>query len=322
MSKRKRPSEANAIYARHLGRPYSTNHDEARQVAIELMYRRLLTELASNRFKWEGLPDSVDVRFMELSLYRSALSVFFLDKRYNKFFALKAGSMGPINMMDNPTVFHVVGNQYTSHSISAVRETEKYGIAVPIWANYTRMPDLDVVNIYAHRLARWDRTIEINGDNARRSKVLVASENTQMSVENLNKQLEEGQGVIRIVQGSMSNLADSVQAVDLGVDPHSVEKLHIVRTRMWNECMGLLGIENANQDKKERLVAAEVDANSEQVSMMRYVNLNARKQAIEKIKRAYPGQFDDLSVRYYTDEERQEMGLNVDLPSFGGEEDE
>jgi len=84
-------------------------------------------------------------------------------------------------------------------------------------------------------------------------------------------------------------------ALDLGINEHALEKLHIVRTRLWSECMGLLGINNANQDKKERLVASEVDANDDQVSSMQYVNLNARRQACHMINARYGL---DVSVEY------------------------
>src|SRR5699024_8940304 len=76
---------------------------------------------------------------------------------------------------------------------------------------------------------------------------------------------------------------EMLSALDLGVEPDSIEKLHILRTRIWNECMGLLGIDNANQDKKERLVADEVDANSDKVALSRAVNLKSRQNAAEQI---------------------------------------
>jgi hypothetical protein len=102
----------------------------------------------------------------------------------------------------------------------------------------------------------------------------------------------------------------------MGINVADIEKLHIVRTRMWNECMGLLGIDNANQDKKERLVAAEVDANSDQASMMRYVNLNARRMAAEQINAVHGL---NVEVEYYTDVDQMatvpeptKVGVNTD----------
>ena len=47
--------------------------------------------------------------------------------------------------------------------------------------------------------------------------------------------------------------------------------------------MGLLGINHANQDKKERLVSSEVGANDEQVDAMKNVALNSRQRAAKQI---------------------------------------
>jgi hypothetical protein len=173
------------------------------------------------------------------------------------------------------------------------------------------MPDLDIVNIYSTRLAAMDRTVEVNSENARTSKVLVTTENTKLSAVNFNRQIDEGQNGIQIAATGMpmNDLLSSVQLVDLGVDTDALVNIHIVRTREWNECMGLLGIANANQDKKERLVAAEVGANDEQSDMMRYVNLNARRMACEQINTMFPKL--NVSVEYNTDVDKTAQALTT-----------
>lgn len=293
MSRRKRANGADAIYNQHLtGNSFNRNTVTERTSVIKNMYTRVLTELATNRFKWTGLPDTVDVRYLEMCLFYQALSVYYEDENFGQL-ALKGAGTNFLNMIDNPTAFMVVGNNFVSKTVSAKD-------CVPIWANYMRIPDLDIVNIYAHRLAELDRTIEINSDNARMNKVIVSSENQRLSTTNINRQISEGQNAINVA-GPLQDM-QFLQAVDLGINPDHIEKLHIVRTREWNECMGLLGIENANQDKKERLVSSEVDANNDQTSSMRYVNLNARRIAAKQISEKYNI---DVKVAYYTDVERQ-----------------
>ncbi len=316
MSRNKRANGVDEIYENHLGRGFKNNTTDNRIALMERMYIRILTELASNRFKWKGLPKSVDVRFMELTLFKTGLSVFYFDKRYNKYFALRGGGTNWNNMLDNPVGFSVVGSNFVGMNISALKETENASKAIPIWSNYLRMPDLDIVYIYANKLAQLDRTIEINSLNARQTKVLVATENQKLSVTNFNRQVDEGQNAI-FVKGALQDMS-IIQALDLGIDPDSLEKLHILRKGLWNECMGLLGIDNGNQDKKERLVASEVEANDDQTSMMRYVNLNARRKAIEEINEYFNTNgysLDEISVEYYTDEERQaRSGIDTNSP--------
>ena len=54
-----------------------------------------------------------------------------------------------------------------------------------------------------------------------------------------------------------------------------------------NEFMGFMGINNANQDKRERLVSDEVAANNSQVGIFRADAMNAREYACELINRRY-----------------------------------
>src|SRR5699024_8973723 len=153
---------------------------------LRRMYTRILTELAVNRFTWVNVPESIDRRYLEMELTRGGLVVWYYDEDYNRFFALRASSSGPVNMYDNPQHFTVYGNALITKRLSVKQ-------AVPIWPNFTRTQDLDIIYIYADRLAELDRTIEINSKNARRAKILVADQNTQLSATNINRAIDTGQ---------------------------------------------------------------------------------------------------------------------------------
>lgn len=259
--------------------PFNNSPVKNRVALLERMYTRILTELSVNRFKWVGLPDTVDERFLELSLFRQALSVFYFDDDFDRYMALKASGSGKINMYDNPTSFTVTGN-------SMVNKTLKGNECVPIWGNFLRTPDYDIVYIYATKLAQIDRTIEINLDGMRYTHLVAVEENQRQTLVNIMRQHREGQPIIFGTQ-AMSNLGEQVQAFNLGIDKDVVLNLQISKSRLWNECMTLLGIDNANQDKRERLVSDEVAANNEQVTSARGVALNSRKMAVEQINRMY-----------------------------------
>lgn len=287
----------NTYYERFLngGRAkFGNNPNNNRQMLIERMYERQISEMAMNRFKWIGLPTNIPERFLELTLFRNALSVFYYDDNYSQYLALRGSGNGPLNMFDDPTSFRVTGNS------TFVGRTLDKDQCVPIWSNYLRMPDLDIVLIYSSKLAHLDRTIEINSRNARRSKVIVADENARLSATNINNQIDEGQSAIFLNSAGMA-MMERFTALDLGVHPDTIVKLQTVRTQMWNECMGLLGLNFANQDKRERMVVDEVSANDEQIQNMRAVNLNARKAACREINLKY-----GLSI---------DVKYNVDIPT-------
>ena len=76
------------------------------------------------------------------------------------------------------------------------------------------------------------------------------------------------------------NLTDGVEMEVLSIAaPVVFDKLAIEKNKLWNECMTFLGINNANMDKRERLVDDEVQANNEQIGYSAEVMLKSRQRA-------------------------------------------
>jgi hypothetical protein len=284
----------NEYYATYLNGGRKNNRAMNQQAATEQMYVRILTELCANRFEWKGLPDSVDKRFLEVNLIWRGLSVFYRDADCGEFFAVQGAGSGATNFMDNPVRFTVIGPDMQTKTLSAMPTYDrtpggdvgerKPPECVPIYCNYMRTPDLDVIYLYATKLAKLDRSIEITADNMRKNKYINSPENERHSWLNILKQIAEGQEAIF---GTTALDMGQLNVIDLSVDPLTLPNLQIAKSKLWNECMGLLGINNANQDKKERLVAAEVGANDEQVQATRNIALNARQQACEQINKLF-----------------------------------
>lgn len=288
-----------------------------REQMIQRMLERNISELAMNRFKWENLPESVDGRFVELNLLLNGLCVWYWDDGFDKLVATQGAAQGYMNYTQNPVSFTVIGPgtqvmgsnatlAYTPKTLGAYipqihkgkEEAKRKGIAM--WPNFLRSPDIDIVMIYSTRLATVDRTLEINTKNARRNKVVTANSNNQLSMANISRQQDEG--VEQIMVKDSANIEDAINVLDLGILPDSYEKLAILRRGWWNECMGLLGIDNANQDKKERLVAQEVSANDGQTDSMRYVALQARQFAASQINEVFGT---NISVEFNVEVEAQ-----------------
>jgi len=271
---------------------------------VKNMYMRHLTELAINRFKWDGLPKSIDSRFLELELFRHALVTFYEETKpefvanYGKrFFATAAAPMGALNVYENPIEFRTYGTRYQSRTL-------KGSECVPIWANMLRTPDLDIVEVYAEMLTEMTVTIQLNSKQLRKPKIVFANENTRLSYANIARQIDEGVEVLYAQEDAMNPA--NIGVLDLGGDPVALLNLMIAKSKMWNECMTMMGINNANQDKKERLVADEVAANDDQVFATRGIALNSRKYACEQIneKYTYPdGTPLNVTVDFNTDSE-------------------
>lgn len=268
---------------------------------IYSMYSRIVGELCINRFNWQGLPDSVDTRFMELTAYHYALVVIFKDEVSGKLLAARATPSTGYDMNQNPLAYKLQplqNGKLPSHLQNLVLSARK---VVPVWANAMRIPDWDIVNFYSARLAQTERTIDINLESARATKILAYNENQRLSVENINRMIQNGDKAIAVNAAMAETLEDKIRVLDMGVHPDQIERLSIVRDRIWNNLMGLLGINNANQDKKERLVASEVEGNDDQIGNFRRINLNWRQKAARQISQKWPELAPDVTVEYHTD---------------------
>lgn len=297
MSKTNRkPGGADHIFDEFLsGTPYRRKPQADEQEVLERLHTRIFTGLSLSRFKWIGIPEEIPSRFMEMCLFYNAFGLFYKDYRFDKYVFTRATFQGGLDMYDNPNYMQSFGVNYPGLRVSMRRETVNElnhpiaGVGIPVWSNYLRMPDLDIVRVYSKRLARLDRTIDINTDNARLSKVLYHNERTRLSIENIGREMEQGNNEIKLRVGGQfgDDVTKHIGVMDMGVNPDNIERLQISRTRIYNDASTLLGIDNSNQDKKERVNSDEVNANADQTLMIRYMNLQARQEACAAINEAY-----------------------------------
>ena len=269
------------------------NNAKNREGVIRRMYRRVISEMCINRFNWQGLPDTVDKRYLEQNLLFDALCVFYYDDEYARYMALRATGLGELNMYNNPTEFTVYGNLMYSKKLNARQ-------CVPIWSNYMRVPDLDIIDVYSERLTTIARTFEIDMLHARHPFVFAVNNNEYKTFNNIFEQIIDGQpAIFGTDMLSHDNIAQKIAAFNTGISPETLRYVSEALTRTWNECMTLLGIMNVNSEKRERMVVEEASGSSGQVLAMRAVSLNARRQAAEEINRMYGL---DVSVEWNLDD--------------------
>lgn len=289
MSGRKRDHVEEYLYG-----PFRGNAPRDRKALYETMFMRILSEFATNRFKWTGLPEEIDRRFLEVELLRHALVVFFYDDEdYERYFALRGSGVGKWNMYDNPTRFTVIGNTMINRTMDAGKD------CVPIWANTLRVPDWDLIMLQATKLADIERTIEINLNAMRKPFLFAVNDMEKQTFMNMWRQLQEGQPAIFGTEALGDALDNKIKMFNMGIDKDLVLNLQIAKSKIWNETMTYLGINNANQDKRERLVADEVAANDSQISAARNSAMGARKYACEQINKRYGL---DVQVEWNEDE--------------------
>jgi hypothetical protein len=244
--------------------------------ATYIQYYNRLIELSIAMFDWTGLPDTIDPRFLELTLFKYGQAVFFEDE--------VMGYLSLTNAVQGG--FDVYGYPVASRAYSPYNNYQKnltLDDSVIIYNNYLRTPSSLDVEVFAKRLYNLDRVIDVNA-NAQKTPVLIKCAETQrLTMKNLYKEFDGNSPVIFGDNG----LNDANFTVLSTEAPYVADRIYQLKTQIWNEALTYLGISNINVQKKERLITDEVSRNMGGVIASRYSRLNARQNACEKINKMF-----------------------------------
>lgn len=235
-------------------------------------YLKRLAELSVSMFEWKNLPGTVDMRYLEMQLFRTGSAVFFEDEVIG-YLALGFTPQGG---------FDIYGNPVSRRAYSAYNNYSKYltsDNSVVIWNNYVRTNSLPTVVMFAKRLYNLDRIIDVNA-NAQKTPILIqASEKQRLTLLNVYK---EYQGNAPAIFGDKNLDLNSLTVLKTDA-PYIADKIYQLKVQIWNEALTYLGISNMNIQKKERLITDEVTRNQGGTIASRYSRLEERRQAAKKI---------------------------------------
>lgn len=244
--------------------------------ATYIQYYNRLIELSIAMFEWTGLPDTIDPRFLELTLFKYGQAVFFEDEVMG-YLALTNAVQGGFDVYGYP----VASRAYSPYN--NYQKTLTLDDSVIIYNNYLRKPSSLDVEVFAKRLYNLDRVIDVNA-NAQKTPVLIKCAETQrLTMKNLYKEFDGNSPVIFGDNG----LNDANFTVLSTEAPYVADRIYQLKTQIWNEALTYLGISNINVQKKERLITDEVSRNMGGVIASRYSRLNARQNACEKINKMF-----------------------------------
>lgn len=235
-------------------------------------YLSRLMELAMSMFEWKNVPESIDTRFLELTLFSDGQAVFFKDEEMDKFLALQCIINGRLD------VYRVPINR-RAFAVNGYQRNLTNKDSVIIYNNFLRTNSYQMCVLYAKKLYNLDRIIDVNA-NAQKTPVLITVDETQrLTALNAYKEWDGNQPVIYGDKALDPNLL-RVLKTDA---PYVSDKIYQLKVQYWNEALTYLGISNLNVQKKERLVADEVVRSQGGTIASRYSRLEARREACRKI---------------------------------------
>lgn len=292
-----------------MGKQRRTNFSTslAKNMISNNMYMRRLCELSMSMFKWEGLPESVDVRYLEMELFLSGQALFFKDDVMG-YLTLGCLANGSFGVYGEP-VSRRAYSRYNGYNSDMFTNKD----SVIIWNNYMRVPSAQDVMYYAQRLWDIDSTIDINVRSQKTPILIQCDEKQRLSLLNVYKEYD-GNSPVLFGDRNLDIKGFGVLKTDA---PFVADKLYELKSQIWNEALTYLGISNVSYQKRERLITDEVTRSQGGTVASRYSRLAMREQACDRINKMFGL---NLSVNYRKDFHIPDVDGEVD--SEGGEADE
>ena len=256
-------------------------------------YYDRLKLIAISLFNWDGLEEVAGVgsnRFLELCLYNTGRACFVKDEKLG-FLALNANPSDKLNVYQLPEKIQAWSVGYTKQF--------DFDKVVYIMNNELMRPTRNSIELFAYRLYETERTIDVNLKAQKTPVLLEGDKKTMLTLKNAYMQYD---GNIPFIFGSKTfELGSKINALKTDA-PYLIDKLELHKHEIWNECLTFLGIDNANTDKKERLITDEVESNNEIIKYYLNCFYKTRKKASEEINKMF-----------FNGEEKIKISLNDEI---------
>lgn len=238
-------------------------------------YSDQLLELSMSMFEWSGLPETVDQRFLELSLLTQGNCLFFKDDVIG-YLALRSADNGPFDVYNIPVNRRAYASNGYQNSLDSTN-------SVLIYNNYLHTNSISSIRMYAKQLYDLDRIIMVNA-RAQKTPVLINCDETQrLTMLNLYKEFD---GNAPVIFGNKGLNAQQMSCIRTDA-PYVADKLYGLKAMIWSEALTYLGINKVNTTKRERMLSTEVENAQGDSIASRYGRLESRRQACIKINKMF-----------------------------------
>lgn len=259
----------------------------------------MLQSLAMNRFRWEGLPDTCDARFLEKALHRTGIATLSYkeDEPTRIYTTLQAMPNGEYNMYGLPVAWRAVGyDGLTDYPV-----TDENGVIC--YYSYARVSPWNALEMYARKMAHYERTEDVNLTQQMKPAIMVAPQEKRLELVNILKQVDGGEPAI-LGDDNLLNIVDKIKAFDIGV-PLITEELARSHQNVLNQALLYLGIPHLAFEKGERMIEDEARANTAPTNIMLLDCLQARREFCDKVNAKF-----GLDVHVYFNEDLESYNFN------------
>lgn len=241
-------------------------------------YLNRLKLIATSLFTWKGLDEIAGFgasRFLELVLYENGRACFVKDKEKG-YLALRVNPSDKLNVYMLPEKVMAWSLGYNKDYL--------FDDVIYIMNNNLEIPTSQSLQLFAYRLYETERTIDTNLI-AQKTPVLIEGDTkTILTLKNVYMQYS---GNTPFIFGNKQfDISNKLNVLKTDA-PYLIDKLEDHKHEIWNEALTYLGIDNANTDKKERLITSEVESNDDLINYYLNCFYKTRKDACDRINEKY-----------------------------------
>lgn len=231
--------------------------------------------IATNVYKWEGLPDEIPMRYPEKWLYENGMCCMLeVPSAGYAILPVMTGSIQK-NMYGEPAEWRAVAVGDMAGRVSSIKLNAENSVLLRNDFEYkATKPYVDTL---IKQLVNVEFTTRMN-TNAQKNPMWFKTTEANC-IQNKNEFLEffESEPVFFVDNVDMSFEFIKSDIPFIGAELSDLYNVYDYRI------MSYLGIDNAGVDKKERLVVSESQSNNDKIMMMRDARLNMRKLACEQM---------------------------------------
>lgn len=257
-------------------------------------------KIATSLFEWKNLPDSMDARYLELTLYYMGKASFLYDESFG-IINTKCANGGKLNIYGIPTQLNCWSYSYNTmknvfQGYVGITDEEvkltKENSAILVMNNNQMIPTAPTLELFACRLAEAQRTADLNIKQQKYNRMLFTDKKQELTMRNIINQVDDNELNIYVDKNSMT--PDAIRSVDNGT-PFLADKIMDYKREIWNEALTFLGISNMDE-KRERMIVSESDSKNELINLNLQSYLIPRKKACEECNKLF-GTNIEVSVR-------------------------
>lgn len=282
---------------------------------------------ACDVFEWEGLPESINTRFLEACALMNGKALVTVENGVP--LALICSPAGGVNVNGEWVKAYGTGlNGFNKEFSLYLGETDNSVItyspatiekvtpnAVMLKDNALMFPYVRFIYDYAAKIADVSRSLDVIAKVLKSPVLITAPEQLRAGIINAVKAVDENN--VAVVSASGLPI-DAVKVLDLGADPQRVLQLWEYRENLKAEIREKLGIQNNPDNKKrERMITAEAEANTQQTRTNLEKRLKYRKEFAENLNAFYGWNVSvKLAKAYETKEGDEDETENDSADSF------